>query len=375
VKILQLLLLPVALLYGLLVAFRNMLYDLGLFSSKAFEETQVISVGNLSVGGTGKSPHVEYLIRLLYPLTKLPDGKSGIAVLSRGYGRISDGYILADEKSTAYDIGDEPCQFKQKFPEVPVAVDKNRVRGIKNLLDEFPLLNTVLLDDAFQHRAVRPDLSILLTDYSNLYINDFMMPAGRLREWSRTAQRADIIIVAKTPEIFSPLERRAIKEKIKPKPYQHTYFSYVKYGDFTPLFPKKDTKPLTKEFYFERNFSVLLITGIAKSSNLEYYLTEKMMRLKHLKYPDHYRYSSVDVQKIRKIFDNIASENKLILTTEKDAMRLSLPALEKELTGLPVFYIPIEVAFHDKDEEEFNEQIIGHVRRNKIHSRLYKRKG
>ena len=356
-------LIPIALLYGLGVRIRNLFYDLGIFRSQSFEVPTIV-VGNLSAGGTGKSPHIEYLIRVLSPHVQ-------VATLSRGYGRSSKGFILADQDSSAKDIGDEPRQFKQKFPDVPVAVEAKRVKGIKKLLEANPDLNVILLDDAFQHRALKPGMSILLTDYHRPYYKDYLLPLGYLRENRKGSNRADIIIVTKTPELFSPLDRRILTRNINPKPYQQVFFSYLKYGEFHPLFPKNTTQKVTKEYYFDRGFGVFLVTGIANPTGLLDFIESKTKKSTHLKFPDHHRFTAADVQKMRKLFDSFAPSEKIILTTEKDAMRLAQPELKELLEDLPIFYIPIEVAFHDKDEEAINELILDHVRRNQIHSQVY----
>ena len=359
----NILLIPLSWLYGLGIWFRNLFYDLGIFRSNSFD-VPVISVGNLSVGGTGKSPHIEYLIRLL-------SDKFRLATLSRGYGRKDKHYILATLESTADEIGDEPRQFKQKFEDLNVAVDTKRVRGIRALLEEYGELEAILLDDAYQHRAVKPGLSILLTDYSRLYCNDRLLPAGRLREPKRNASRADIIVVTKTPEVFSPLERRIIKNELRPKPHQNIFFSYLRYGDFVPFGANPESKRPNKEFYFARDFSILVITGIAHPESMIEYLESKASIVKHIQHPDHHPYSSSDIQEIKSIFDTFESGDKIILTTEKDAMRLQTAAFKDELSALPLFYLPIEVCFHAKDEEDFNNQITDYVGRNKINRKLH----
>src|SRR3954470_9685055 len=206
---------------------RNRLYDRAIFPSTK-PTIPTISVGNLCVGGTGKTPHIEYLIQVLKT-------EFYIATLSRGYGRNSTGFLLADTQSTANDIGDEPMQFKKKFSGVRVAVDEKRCRGIQQLVDNFPSLQAVLLDDAFQHRAVTSGLSILLTDFSRLYINDFVVPTGSLREFHSGSKRANIIIVSKCPNVLLPIERKRLIDELKPAPHQNIYFSSIKYGDFIPL--------------------------------------------------------------------------------------------------------------------------------------------
>lgn len=341
---------------------RNKLYDLGIFPSTEFE-IPTISVGNLSVGGTGKTPHIEYLIHLLKP-------EFYIATLSRGYGRKTKGFVLADTQSTAKDIGDEPLQFKKKHSGLRVSVDEQRVRGIKNLLKEFPSLQAILLDDAFQHRAVKPGLCIVLTDFSKLYLNDNLVPTGSLREFKSGIQRADIIIVTKCPEILLPIERKRLLNEIKPLPHQQVYFSYIKYGDFIPV-TGEGIPLLAKEFYFERNFSMALLTGIANTKPLEYYLKDKVKNIIPIKYNDHHHFTNTDIETIRKKFNNIASANKIILTTEKDAMRLKSAEYAEAIKHLPVFYIPIEIEFHNKDKNEFNEQILHYVRANQKHSSIH----
>jgi len=268
---------------------------------------------------------------------------------------------------------------KVKFRQIQVAVDENRVRGIKRLLAQFSDLGVVLLDDAFQHRAVKAGLSILLMDYRTLSSPTMLLPTGVLREWKSGSKRADIIVVTNTPSMLSPLERRITQKEINIKPHQKLFFSYIEYGDFIPAFPasfseadtplvdnpdKSGMLGMNKKFYFERDYSILLLTGIANPSPLEDYLKENVAELIHLKFSDHCEYSMADIVKVQKIFDNIVNPNKIIVTTEKDAMRLAIPGLIKILKKLAVFYIPIEVVFHNGDELEFNKQINDYVKQN-----------
>jgi tetraacyldisaccharide 4'-kinase len=298
VKILKILAFPFSFLYGTILSLRNKLYDIGIIPSKEFD-IPVISVGNLCVGGTGKTPHIEYLIRLL-------KSEFYIAALSRGYGRKTKGFILADTQSTSVEIGDEPLQFKRKFNNLRIAVDAKRVNGIKQLKKNYPSLQCILLDDAFQHRSVNPGLSILLTDYSKLYVNDFVMPTGSLREFKSGALRADIIVITKCPVILLPIERKRLISEINPMPHQRVYFSYIKYGDFRPI-NSEEKNPFTKEYYFERNYSILLLTGIANTSSLEYYLKDKVKNLERIKFADHHHYTLKDIDSVKKIFNNIAT--------------------------------------------------------------------
>ncbi len=361
-KFIRILLLPFSFLYGCIAFVRNKLYDWGIFPSKEFE-IPTISVGNLSVGGTGKTPHIEYLIRLLKP-------EFYIATLSRGYGRKTKGFVLSDTQSSATDIGDEPLQFKKKFSGLRVAVDGNRIRGIKNLLKEFPSLQAILLDDAFQHRAVKPGLNVVLSDFSKLFVHDNMLPSGSLREFRSGIQRADIIIVTKCPEILLPIERKRLLNEINPLPHQRVYFSYIKYGDFIPVLGD-GTNPLAKEYYFERNFSMALLTGIANTQPLEYYLKDKVKNIVPIKYNDHHHFSKADIGNIQKIFNNIVTANKIILTTEKDAMRLKSAEYAEAIKNLPLFYIPIEIEFHNKDKQDFNEQLLHYVRANQKYGSVH----
>lgn len=350
-KLLSILLYPISLIYGLATYLRNKLYDFELLKSIEFS-LPVISVGNLNVGGVGKTPHVEYLIRLL-------NGYK-IATLSRGYKRATKGFIVANENSTINDIGDEPLQYKNKFNQIIVAVDEKRVRGIQTIKKKQPETNIIILDDAYQHRAVKPGINILVTDFSRLYINDHVLPSGRLREWSMGSSRADIIIVSKTPEILSPLDRRRIKEELNPKPYQEIFFSFTKYSDLIPF-----TLNAQKiDYHTQNNCSVLLITGIAKPTPLLYHLKDQYHTVEHLKYPDHHNFNAQDIENIKSKFVDLFGNNKLIITTEKDIMRLSLPEIKEQIEELPIFYLPIEVCFHGNDKEEFDNKILKYVRAN-----------
>lgn len=336
---------------------RNKCYDWGIFKSTSFD-FPIISVGNLSMGGTGKTPHVENLIGLLKK-------DYNIAVLSRGYKRDSSGFKIADGKSTSRDIGDEPLQIKSKFPDITVAVDGNRVRGLKKIKEMKPETDLVLLDDAFQHRAVKPGISILLTDFHNLYPEDFPFPVGSLREFRGGARRADIIVVTKTTKVLSPITVRRINSMIKPKEHQMLCFSTLKYGSLTPL-PGLDINPPQ-----ERISSILLFAGIANSYPLQDHAQKMCNHMFHLKFKDHHKYSEKDYQKIRRRFESIFTQNKIIVTTEKDAMRIAIPEIPEALKDLPIFYIPIQTKIHKEFRKEFNDQIKTYVRENSGNSRIY----
>ena len=349
-RILQVILLPVSLLYGLAMQVRNLLFDLHILSSKTFDKP-VISVGNLTFGGTGKTPHIEYLIRLLTPAMF-------VATLSRGYGRKSNGFILASKRSSVKYIGDEPLQFLKKFESVKVAVDEKRSRGIRLLLEKHPGLNVILLDDAFQHRYVKPGLSVLLTDYHSLYSEDVVLPSGTLREFRNGSKRADIIVVTKTPKIFSPITRRRIIEELKPDSHQRIYFSYIKYTDPVAVF---DTMNIP---FPARVTNILLFTGIANDYPLREHLERMCSELVVLKFTDHHAYTVKDVEDIIRKFDDLPTQKKIIVTTEKDVMRLKTPELSGYMKNLPLFCVPMEIDFHGSDKEKFDNEILRYVNKN-----------
>lgn len=364
-NLLRLLAWPISLLYGLVVVIRNKLFDLGLIPSTEFQDAALIGVGNLTAGGTGKTPHVEYLVKLLHPKYK-------VATLSRGYGRKTMGFHLATKEATTLEIGDEPKQFRHRFPEeIPVAVDAQRVHGVRKLLQKFPALQVVILDDVFQHRRIKPGLQIVLTDYGRLFYEDHLLPTGLLREPKSGMRRADIIIVTKTPQIFSPLERKRIMKDIRPQPYQHIYFSTIVYGDFIPFGEEPQKRLLSKDYYFEREYSIVLLTGIANSHSLEYFLKDKVKELVPFRFRDHHEFTPADLLRLQEIFRNLKSERKIVLTTEKDAMRLQKPGLAEYLGDLPIYYVPIEIAFHDQDAAAFNQQIHDYVRSHPVHRKLH----
>ena len=352
-KYLRILLFPFSILYGIIVFIRNKFYDWHLISSARFEIPTIV-VGNISMGGTGKSPHIEYLIRLLKEEFK-------IATLSRGYGRQTNGFILSDKQSTAKDIGDEPKQFKSKFDEVAVAVDAKRVNGINQLVKKVAGLQVILLDDAFQHRAVSAGLSILLTDYNKMYCDDYILPMGNLRESRSSAKRADIIIVTKCPEHLSDEEINRLTEKLNTSSFQNVYFSYIKYGEVIKLFGNKEQEQIN---YLDGQCDVVLLTGIANTQPLEDYLNSKTKTLINIKFPDHHQFTSKDLHHVIEKFNTIASEKKIILTTEKDAMRLMDSEFKELLKDLHLFYLPIEIQFNKNDQTSFNQQIINYVRQN-----------
>jgi len=298
---------PFAVLYGLITSIRNFLYDNGIFKSTKFK-TPTIVVGNLSVGGTGKTPQIEYLIRLLQNNYK-------IAVLSRGYKRKSKGFIIADENCSAETIGDEPFQYYKKFRNILVCVDADRTNAIKRLeaLENPP--DIILLDDAFQHRKVNGGFTILLTSYSNLYVDDLMLPTGNLREYTTGAKRANSIIVTKCPTDLSESEQQKIIKKIAPLKHQQVYFTTIEYD--TEL--KGASLIKLNEL---KNKEVLLITGIANPIPLTNFLKYEGINFKHLKFPDHHHFNSNEIKEITSVYNTISSNKGLLLTTEKDYVRI-----------------------------------------------------
>ena len=298
---------PFAVLYGIITSIRNFLYDKNFLKSTKFK-TPTLVVGNLSVGGTGKTPQIEYLIRLLQNDYK-------IAVLSRGYKRKSTGFIIADKNSSAELIGDEPFQYYKKFKNIIICVDADRTNAIAQLEKLKDPPDIILLDDAFQHRKVVGGFNILLTDFNNLYVNDTMLPAGNLRENKSGAKRAQLIIVTKCPKKLSDKDQIAITEKLKPSKNQTVFFTAIDYN--TTL--KGATKISIDELH---NFEVLLVTGIANPAPLVSFLNEKNINFEHLKYPDHYNFKSQDIQLIDSKLESFKSKKKLVLTTEKDYVRI-----------------------------------------------------
>jgi len=322
------------------------MYDKGILTAVEFE-IPTISFGNLSVGGTGKTPHVEYLVRLLKDQYK-------IASLSRGYNRKTKGYILADEKSTAAQIGDEPMQFHQKFPGISVCVGEERMLAIPELLTDRPDTQIVILDDAFQHRSIKPGLNIMLTDYSRLFTRDHVVPFGRLRESRNGYQRADSVIVTKCPADLSPAEKEAIMREIQPLPRQKVFFTYLQYGK---IYDMQSLEPVQ----ISSESQILLVCGIAKPDPLVAHLNALSGKTFLMSFPDHYYYNARDLEKIKIEYNHIDAKQKWIVTTEKDAVRLSLKQKELDELGLKIAVIPVEVSFLFNEGDLFNNYIYDYI--------------
>jgi tetraacyldisaccharide 4'-kinase len=336
----RILLFPFSLIYGAAVFVRNRLYNKGIFRSTGFN-LPIICVGNLSVGGTGKSPMVEWLVKNLQHQTN-------VAVLSRGYKRRTKGYALAGPATTALDIGDEPMQFHNKFPDVTIAVGEERIVAIPQLLHDRPDTKVIVLDDAFQHRAIKAGFNIVLTNYDNLFTRDWFLPTGDLRDERTSYKRADSIIVTKCPQRLSKEEKEAITGEIKPLPQQKVFFTTIRYG-----MPYHIT--YKNEMLLNASTEVLLVSGIANPMPLKKYLQEVSKTYYEILYSDHHIFSIDDWKDIVARFNNIPTENKIILTTEKDAVRLI--KFGQALQEYPVFVIPIEIQFLFNEAHQFTDII------------------
>ncbi len=336
----RLFLFPISILYGIVVALRNLLYDKKVITSVEFN-IPIICVGNISVGGTGKSPMVMYLAELLKK-------KYPIATLSRGYKRRTSGYILANDQFTANELGDEPMQFYLHHPDVAVAVGEKRIEAIPQLLYDKPNTKLIILDDAFQHREIHSGLNIVLTDYSNLYTRDFLLPTGDLRDQRSSMSRAEVIIVTKCPLNLSEHEKFLILKELNPSDNQKVFFTAIRYD--TPYHIITQEKfPLTREL------EVLLVCGIANPTPLKNYIHEKTKTYDALFFKDHHIYSVDDFNAITERFDFLSEAKKIIITTEKDAVRLM--KFKELITNIPVYVIPISIAFLFNQEKEFMELV------------------
>lgn len=328
------LLLPFSLLYGLGAFIRNKLFDRGILKEKSFD-TPIINVGNLSTGGTGKTPHVEYLITLL-------KDDYQVATLSRGYGRETKGYREVTRESSYLEAGDEPVQFAGKFSDIKVVVCENRVEGVSKLIEtDDP--DVIILDDAYQHRYIRPGLNILLTDFYKPYSDDFVIPSGTLREFRSGAKRADIVVVTKTePAVLSPIMKKVMMKKLKIRPYQRLYFSYINYLPPVSLFNKT-------KFLDEHVTTLFLITGIANPYPFQEEMKKRCSEIYYFTYQDHHSFTEKEIAKILSDFNRHLSPKKAIVTTEKDAKRLIVEPFMSMLVNVPIYYAPIKVDLHQRE--------------------------
>jgi tetraacyldisaccharide 4'-kinase len=353
-KYLRLLLFPFSLIYGLVVIIRNWCYDTGIFKSHEFN-TPVIVIGNLEVGGAGKSPMTEYLIRLFKDNYKL-------ATLSRGYGRKTTGYIVATATTTATETGDEPAQFKRKFPDITVAVCEKRVYGIQQLL---PAHNLILMDDAYQHRAVKPGFSILLFDYNNITKPHLLLPAGNTREPFSSRWRADMLIVSKCPESLTINEQNKLSERVKPLSWQQLFFTAITYQ------PLQDMAGNAVNTIIDKDTTIFLLTGIANARPLVQHLKKYTSQVVSHNYPDHHHFSLKNITKLAREFSTCASQKKLIITTEKDAQRLREQELQPLVNQLTVLVIPIGTSFLNGGQQQFDQSVIQYVRKHTKHNPVH----
>lgn len=351
--IFRLLLSPFSVFYLFSVIIRNKLFDAGWIRSVSYD-VPVICVGNLSTGGTGKTPHTEHVAGILL------ESERPVAILSRGYKRKTKGFLIVSDDHTHLDVGDEPCLYRQRFQNqnVIIAVDSDRLRGISELIKYRSDIKAIVLDDAFQHRYVKAGLNILLTDYYSPFFRDYILPIGNLREPRYGSERADIVMITKSPPVISPLIKRDILSKIKLRRDQHLFFSKIDYGAITSFDQSVQLDP--KDHFA----TIFLFTGIANPYPLEEHLKPRCLNIEKLKFPDHHIYSVNDIQKILNIFDAHLSTNKIIVTTEKDKMRLQSAEIKNLLSTYPVFYVPIQVTPHKQDKEKFNKIIITYVSKN-----------
>lgn len=356
-------LLPLSFLYGMGVRFRNMLFDTGILESRSFP-IPVISVGNITVGGAGKTPHVEYLIRLLCETKR-------VSVLSRGYKRRTKGYLLASSSSTSLELGDEPYQMYLKYGrQVHVAVSANRCEGIERLCSDPETKDTdvILLDDAFQHRYVKPGVNILLVDYHRLIVYDKLLPAGRLREPKDGKRRADIVIVTKCPPDLRPMDFRVITKALNLYPYQKLFFTTIEYGDLIPLFSNSRSLALSE---ITSDYEVLVLSGIASPQHLLCDIQKHTDNVIPMTFRDHHIFTPKDIAHINNTFDSLSSK-RIIITTEKDAARLvGLDGLSDDVRN-HIYALPIKTTFLLEQQEQFDEFILSYVLKNSKDSILHK---
>jgi tetraacyldisaccharide 4'-kinase len=353
---------PISLIYGVITGLRNFLYNTGILPSVEFH-FPVICVGNITVGGTGKTPHTEYLIKLLRNNFK-------VATLSRGYKRKTRNFRIASSLSFVSEIGDEPLQLFRKFHDILVTVDRNRVHGVKKILQVNPETEVIILDDGFQHRRITPGFSILLSDFERLFVRDHLLPYGNLRESKENMRRADIILITKSPENISPIQRRLIVKEVNKAPYQNLYFTSLIYKNPLPVFDNEAQVEIYLDLSQCKDCGIVLITGIANPHPLLEYLKAFAKEIIHLSFPDHYNFNETDIRNISLTYEDLKSQVKYLFTTEKDAVRF------REFTNIadPIrsafFYIPVGIHFLNDDKDEFDNIIVEYVRKNKRINRI-----
>ena len=360
-KLLSILLLyPISKIYGMGMAVRNKMFEYGMLKQQEFD-IPIVVVGNLAMGGTGKTPHVEYIVESLL-------GRYNIGVLSRGYKRATKGFVLASPQSRPEDIGDESYQIYRKFgPDITLAVCENRVEGIRQMREINPGLNMIILDDAFQHRYVKPSVSIILTEYNRPIFKDKLLPYGRLRESARALNRADMVVVTKCPPDIKPMQYRIFEENLNLFPFQKLYFSTFDYGRLIPVFDGTDARTPSLSA-LDPGTNILAVSGIANPRPFVKYLRKSKAKVKLKRFGDHHNFSEPDMARITSEFDALPGDRKFIVTTEKDAVRLRSNPYFPERLRDKIFYLPVRVRFIDRGDAEFSDCIERTIRE----SRLFK---
>lgn len=354
------LLFPLSVLYGFITDLRNFFYNRGFLKSEAFD-IPIICVGNITVGGTGKTPHTEYIARLL-------SKDFIVAILSRGYKRNSVGFKLGSDISTVDELGDEPFQMLNKLPEVTVAVDKDRIHGVKRLLILKPGTDVIILDDGYQHRRLKPGFTILLVDYSRPVSKDHMLPYGNLREHKKNIRRADLIIITKSPRDLPAEQKKLLRDELLSKRSRAIFFTSLKYE--MPVSVFENNKKIYPEWNSFSTSGAVVITGIARPEPLIIHLKKLFSEIKHLDYPDHHNFTDVDMQSCLSAFKELKTTLRYLITTEKDAVRL------RNLSNMPVeikdnlYFIPVSIQFHGHEKEQFDKLITDYVRENRRNDSL-----
>jgi len=351
-----LLLYPLSIIYRFITDIRNTLFDTGILHSEEFS-IPVICVGNITAGGTGKTPHTEYLADLLRK-------EYNVAILSRGYKRKSSGFRIAGISSTVKEIGDEPLQISRKFSDIIVAVDSNRRNGIKTILIQYPGTHVIIMDDGFQHRWVKPGFSILITDFNRLLTRDYLIPYGRLRENRNNRKRARVIIVSKTHPQITKSEMTQITGELKCHQGQKLLFTSISYNNLIPLFENRNSKEYNLKGSEAKNNGAVLITGIAVPHSLKLFLETYFSEIIHLGFPDHHYFSQRDIERIKDAWTGLRSDENILITTEKDAVRLREFTNIEDSIKRAFYYIPVKVDFLKNDKQEFDNLIIDYVRKN-----------
>ena len=343
-------------MYAFVSSIRSFLFDRGIFKSSEFD-LPIINVGNLAVGGSGKTPHIEYIIRLL-------ETDYSIAVLSRGYGRKTKGYREVSISSTTEECGDEPIQIKQKFPSIRVFVGENRVEAITKLLFDYPNIDVILLDDAYQHRAIKAGLNILLTDYSRIFTRDKSMPLGRLREYPKAANRSDIIVITKCPKNINEDKIKELANEVSSFTKSPVLFSNINYNELIAFNQQKAPRNIE---------NILLISALANAKPLYKYIntTYSPKKIEHIEFRDHHNFNEKEISSFIQKFNIFAEQNKIIIISEKDAARLRVVTKGTAFEELPVFVLPIEISFIANYAKIFNEKIINYVRQNKADYKIH----